>query len=147
VRKIYTLGTGRRTEEDFMEILEAHGIERLIDVRQFPKSRIPHFSRAALEPSLARNGIEYRWLGPELGGFRKGGYEPYTRTPEFSSGIDALEEAASGKPSAVVCAERFPWKCHRRWIARELHRRGWLVVHIIDKDKLWIPGEHAHKAD
>lgn len=144
MRKIYTLGTGRRTEEDFMEILEAHGIECIIDVRQFPESRMPHFSRKALEPSLAKNGIEYRWLGAELGGYRKGGYEAYTLTPEFSMGIDALEEAASGKPSAVICAERFPWKCHRRWIARELHRRGWQVVHIIEKDKLWIPGEHPH---
>jgi uncharacterized protein (DUF488 family) len=144
VKRIYTLGTSRRTEEDFMEILQAFGIECLIDVRHFPKSRLPHFSREVLEDSLAKNGIEYRWLGKELGGFRKGGYESYTQTPEFSRGIDALEEVASGRTSVVVCAERFPWKCHRRWIARELHRRGWLVEHILEKDKVWIPGEHGH---
>lgn len=144
MKRIYTLGTSRRTEEDFIEILQAYSIECLIDVRHFPKSRLPHFSREALEDSLAKNGIEYRWLGKELGGFRKGGYESYTQTPEFSQGIDTLEEAASGRTSVVVCAERFPWKCHRRWIARELHRRGWLVEHILEKDRVWTPGEHGH---
>jgi len=50
-----------------------------------------------------------------------------------------LEDIASKGASVIVCAERFPWKCHRRWIARELHRRGWQVEHIIDKGKVWIP--------
>jgi uncharacterized protein (DUF488 family) len=55
-------------------------------------------------------------------------------------GIGMLESLASEKKSAVVCAERFPWKCHRRWIAKEMSKRGWHVVHIIDKGKLWEPG-------
>jgi uncharacterized protein (DUF488 family) len=43
------------------------------------------------------------------------------------------------KCSVIICAERFPWKCHRRWIARELSKGGWKVIHIIDKGKEWIP--------
>lgn len=70
---IYTLGTNRRTEEDFIEILNAYGIERLIDVRRFPTSKFPHFKKETLERFLKDNGIEYFFLGEELGGYRKGG--------------------------------------------------------------------------
>jgi len=139
-KTIFTLGTGRRRWEDFIEILHAYGVERLADVRSFPRSRLPHFTKENLEKSLANDGVEYFWLGRELGGLRKGGYADYARTEEFTKGIDLLESIASEKPSAVVCAERFPWKCHRKWIARELQRRGWRVEHIIEKDRVWVPG-------
>ena len=78
-------------------------------------------------------------LGKELGGFRKGGYIAYTLTDEFMEGIGKVESLAQVRLSAIICAERFPWKCHRKWISRELHRRGWEVEHIIDKGKVWTP--------
>ncbi len=136
---IYTLGTDRRTEEDFIEILNAYGIESLIDVRRFPTSKLPVFKKKYLENLLRENGIGYYWLGNELGGYRKGGYDAYTETEQFQRGVDMVEEIASEKVSVLVCAEKFPWKCHRRWIARELKKRGWTVVHIIDKGKEWVP--------
>jgi len=136
---IYTLGTSRRSEEDFIEILFAYDIRLVIDVRSFPKSRIPIFKRENLEMLLSREGIEYHFLGAELGGFRKGGYIAYTITEAFINGVDKLESLAQTKTSVIVCAERFPWKCHRKWIARELNKRGWKVEHIIDKGKVWIP--------
>jgi len=138
-RLIYTLGTSRRSEEDFVEILLSFGIEALLDVRRFPRSKIPAYNRDRLDRLMRENGIEYRFLGNELGGFRKGGYQEYTRTEAFRKGIERLERSAAEKVSVIVCAERFPWKCHRRWIARELAARGWRVVHIIDKGKLWEP--------
>jgi len=138
-KKIYTLGTSRRTEEDFMEILLAYDIKTLIDVRSYPKSKIQIFTRENLENLLKKENIAYVFFGKELGGFRKGGYEAYTLTEDFKNGIDKLENIASENNSVIICAEKFPWKCHRRWIARELHKRGWLVEHIIDKGKVWIP--------
>ncbi len=138
--RVYTLGTDRRSEEDFIEILLAYGIESLIDVRSFPKSRIPLFTRENLERILEREGIAYHYLGRELGGFRKGGYVSYIVTDHFARGIAALETIARARTSVIVCAERFPWKCHRKWISRELQKRGWHVEHIIDKGKVWIPG-------
>jgi len=137
--RIYTLGTGRRTEEDFVEILNCYGIGALLDVRRFPRSKTPAYNRDYLEVLTRENGIEYHFLGDELGGFRKGGYQEYTRTDAFRKGIERLEHTARRRPSVVVCAERFPWKCHRRWIARELAARGWRVLHIIDKGKVWEP--------
>jgi len=139
LKKIYTLGTDRRTEEDFVEILLAYNIQALIDVRSFPRSRIPIFTKENLELLLNHEGIDYHFLGRELGGFRKGGYVAYVITDDFSKGVDLLETIALVKASVIICAERLPWKCHRKWIARELHKRGWEVDHIIDKGKLWIP--------
>ena len=182
MKKVYTLGTGRRSEEDFIEILFAYDIKTLVDVRSFPRSKMPVFTRANLENLLKKEGINYIFLGKELGGFRKGGYEAYTQTEDFKKGIDKLESVVlrttmdnedvierSEPPrlslrgqsprqsqieiprharndsteirqnAVIICAERFPWKCHRRWISRELHRRGWQVEHIIDKGKVWTP--------
>jgi uncharacterized protein (DUF488 family) len=139
MKRIYTLGTDRRSEEDFIEILLAYDISALIDVRSFPKSRVLIFTRENLKNLLCREGIAYHFLGKELGGFRKGGYVSYLMTDDFMQGIDLLESIAEKQTSVIICAERFPWKCHRKWISRELHKRGWQVEHIIDKGKVWIP--------
>lgn len=139
MKNIYTLGTGLRSIEDFIEILNAYGIEAVIDVRSFPKSKLEHFSRINLELKLTEEIFEYHFMGKELGGLRKGGYENYTNTKEFKEGINKLEGIAAGKISVVICAEHFPWKCHRKFIARALQKKGWTIEHIIDKGKVWIP--------
>lgn len=86
---------------------------------------------------LLSNGFRYVYLGKKLGGYRRGGFEAYMRTTEFASGIDALEVIGQDAKAAFMCCERFPWKCHRRFIAAELEHRGWQVIHIIDKDQTW----------
>ena len=139
MKRIYTLGTDRRSEEDFIEILLSYGIETLIDIRTSPKSKVPIFDRPSLEALLEREGIAYQFLGKELGGLRKGGYLAYTATDDFLYAVGRVEEIARQALSAIICAERFPWKCHRKWVSRELHRRGWTVEHIIDKGKVWVP--------
>ncbi len=138
-QKIYTLGTNRRSEEDFIEILLFYDIKVLIDVRRFPTSKIPIFKKEYLQDLLRESGMKYIFLGVELGGFRKGGYEAYTATVEFQHGLDRLKDATSSENAVIICAEKFPWKCHRKWIARELHKLGWTVSHIIDKGKVWVP--------
>ena len=138
-KKIYTLGTGIRSMEDFIEILNSYDIGAIIDVRSFPRSKLDHFKKSNLESILKKELFEYHYLGKELGGFRKGGYENYTHTAEFELGVNKLEEIAVKKTAVVICAERFPWKCHRRYIARALRYRGWRVEHIIDKGKVWVP--------
>ncbi len=136
---MYTIGTSLRSSEEFVEMLRAHEIRSLADVRSYPKSKLPHFSAGEFKGLLELQGISYHYLGRELGGLRKGGFPAYTATSAFSEGISSLEDIAREGRTVVACSERFPWKCHRRWIARELHFRGWRVVHIIDKDHIWIP--------
>jgi uncharacterized protein (DUF488 family) len=137
--RIYTLGTGLRSEENVVGILKHFEIEVFLDVRSYPKSRVRIFNRADLEEILQRIGIHYHFLGKELGGFRKKGYEKYALTESFSRGVDNVERIARKNSSVIVCAETLPWKCHRRFIALELQSRGWEMLHIIEKDKFWNP--------
>lgn len=134
---LYTIGTSNQTIKEFIEVLVHYGIGLVIDVRSLPKSRFTQFNREHLERSLSEEGIGYRWIGDILGGFRPGGYTRYMKSDDFKGGIDQLERLARETPSALCCAERSPWECHRRFIARELERRNWSVSHILDKDRLW----------
>jgi len=147
----YTLGTSTRTAEEFLACCRAFAITRIIDVRRFPTSRrFPHFVQAAFAAFLQAAEIAYVHLGETLGGFRTGGYEAYTATDDFRRGLARLEALLLQAPGAVVCSERFPWRCHRRFIARELEARGWAVVHIIDPRRTWVPrapaGAHGKDA-
>ena len=134
---IYTLGTSNRTREEFSGVLRRYAVEMVVDVRSFPTSKFPHFQKEGLSLSLAEAGFGYYYLGKELGGYRKGGYEAYTQTLEYLVGMELLERMASRCRSAVLCAERLPWRCHRRLIGRSLQERGWKVVHIIDENRVW----------
>lgn len=146
-KRIFTLGTSTRSREDFLAVLVAWGIRRVCDVRSFPASRrYPHFSREALSSFLQENGLEYRWMGELLGGYRKGGYRAHMETDAFRRGIEELERAALEAPSAVVCAELLPWKCHRRFIAEALEERGWEVVHVLDARRSWSPKRPGSQA-
>jgi uncharacterized protein (DUF488 family) len=136
---IYTLGTSTRSEQEFVELLKHYHIETAVDVRSFPQSRFEHFNRENLTRMLEGEGFGYVYLGKELGGFRKGGYLAYTKTAPFQEGISNLEEIGREGVTAFFCAERFPWKCHRRFIASSLEERGWKVEHIIEKGRVWRP--------
>ena len=140
---VYTLGTSTRSLEEFIQLLTSHSVGAVIDVRRFPSSRFEHFCREKMEGLLPEAGIEYIYLGQELGGYRRGGYQNFTATSQFQTGIRKLEEIARKLNTAIICAERFPWRCHRRFIAIELEKRGWQVSHIIDERRDWVPGRHS----
>ncbi len=133
---IHTIGTGARSPEAFLTLLEAFGIEVLVDVRRVPRSHDPHFSREGLARLCRSSGIDYRWLGESLGGRREEAYEAWMATPAFLQGIERVEELARTRSSALCCAERLPWRCHRWLIAGMLEERGWRVLHIIDRDSV-----------
>jgi uncharacterized protein (DUF488 family) len=137
MKTIHTIGTSNRTIDEFIEALIHYGIRLVVDVRSFPKSRLKHFARENLEVSLREKAIGYRWIGDSLGGFRAGSYDTHTKSEDFKKCLARLEKLARETPSAMCCAERSPWECHRRFIARELERRDWSVLHILDKDRLW----------
>ncbi len=134
---IYSLGTSNRGIEEFVNLLKSYAIEMVVDVRSFPTSKFQHFKRESLLQSLGGQGFGYHYLGKELGGFRKGGYEAYTQTLEYRVGLELLERMASRCRCAILCAERLPWRCHRRFIGRSLQERDWKVVHILEEEKIW----------
>ena len=135
---VYTVGHSNRTLKKFLRILKAHGIQAVVDVRRFPTSRkVPHFSREALSKALREAGVEYVYLGDLLGGYRSGGYARHMETEAYRQGIKRVLELSRDRKVAVMCAEKFPWRCHRRHIARTLEEMGVPVVHIIDEEKTW----------
>ena len=134
---IFTLGSGNRTLEEFLQLLRTNAIEMVIDVRSFPTSKFPHFKKEALSQSLGENGLGYSFLGKDLGGYRKGGYEAYLQTYDFLQGVELLERVAARCRCTILCAERLPWRCHRRFIGRSLQERGWKIVHIIEEGRVW----------
>ena len=143
---VLTVGHSTRPIEEFLSILKAHGVERLLDVRTVPKSRYnPQFETGALAASLQGAGIEYRHM-PGLGGLRHArkdstntgwrndsfrGYADYMQTPEFERNLEALIESAKEKRTVVMCAEAVPWRCHRSLIADALLARGIIAEHIM----------------
>jgi len=116
-----------------MELLEEHGIQVLADVRSFPTSKIEHFKREEMERWLPERGIEYAWLGKELGGYRRGGYKAHMRTKLFREGIKKLLEIAAQKKTCIMCMEPNPKYCHRRFISTHLERKKVRVMHIVAK--------------
>lgn len=145
--RIASIGHGSRSQQEMTALLKSRGVTCVVDVRRFPASRRhPHFSAAALRSWLSAAGIGYVEMGDTLGGFRSGGYEAWTRTPEFGAGLERLEALAlqawrRGGLVAFMCSERLPWRCHRRFIGQALVRRGWQVMHIIDERRDWCPRE------
>lgn len=131
-----SVGHSNKSLEDFVTLLRNANVEVLADVRRHPRSRWPQFNRAALERALAERGFRYVWLGDALGGFREGGYDEWMRTDDFTKGIDQLEEFARTSRLAFMCSEGEPWKCHRRFVARALSRRGHDVNHLLPNGSL-----------
>jgi hypothetical protein len=141
----YTIGHSTRTPDELLALLGDAGVRLIADVRAFPGSRRhPQFNRSELARWLPRAGIRYVHMaglggrrdpvpgspngGWEERGFR--GYADYMGSPEFRAALADLEAAATQSPSAVMCAERVWWRCHRRLIADALVVRGWQVEHL-----------------
>jgi len=136
-KTIYTIGTSNRTLREFTALLEKFEIEMLVDVRRFPTSKFEHFRKNNLEGSFKKRKMDYIYLGLELGGYRKGGYPEYMKTQAFKDGMTKLKNLAGCKKAAVFCAERLPWRCHRRFIGNYLQENSFRVIHIIEENKVW----------
>ncbi|MGB7061360.1 MAG: DUF488 domain-containing protein [Candidatus Zixiibacteriota bacterium] len=136
---IYTIGTSNRSLKDFISLCREFKLQAVVDVRRFPVSTFDHFKKDNLASHLQKRGVKYFYLGNILGGFREKGYEEHSRTREFIGALERLEEIASGSTTAFMCAEKFPWRCHRNIIASKLRKNEWRVIHILDKEKTWEP--------
>ena len=128
---IWTIGYDNRSRKIFLEMLQEDKIEVLVDVRRFPTSKVEYFKREPMEQWLPEQGIEYVWLGEELGGYRHGGYKAYMRTKLFKDGIKRLSEIAKQKRTCIMCMEPNPKYCHRRFISAYLESKDLKVIHII----------------
>jgi uncharacterized protein (DUF488 family) len=117
---LFTIGHSNHPLERFLDLLRRHGIGAVADVRSRPYSRfVPHFSKERLQRNLVEEGIDYLYLGQELGGRPPRGeapapdYASRIGQPEFREGVARLLEAARRQRVAIVCRERDPLDCHR----------------------------------
>jgi uncharacterized protein (DUF488 family) len=132
---VLTIGHSTRTLDEFIRLLQAHGVSRVVDVRTVPRSRHnPQFNKASLPRALKKAGVRYVHL-PGLGGLRHAkrnslnvgwrnasfrGFADYMQTPEFQQSLDELIQLATEERIALMCAEAVPWRCHRSLIADAL---------------------------
>ena len=131
--RIYTIGHSTRNPEEFLALLNNYKIDIVMDVRRFPQSqKFPQYNQQAPEKYLKKSGIKYFWLGDLLGGYRKGGYEKYTKTAESKQGLTKLVSCAQAGQAAIMCTEALWFRCHRRFIADCLMRKGHKILHILD---------------
>ena len=142
---VLTVGHSTRPLKDFIALLKAHAVTRVIDVRTVPRSRHnAQFNRDTLPAALAAEDIGYEHVAG-LGGFRKAhadssnagwrnasfrGYADYMQTAEFAEHLARLIETAKHERIALVCAEAVPWRCHRSLIADAL------VVHHVCAEEI-----------
>ena len=146
VALVLTVGHSTRPLPDFIDLLTAHTVVRLIDVRTVPGSRHnPQYNIDTLPDALIAEGIAYEHVAG-LGGFRKThpgslntgwrnvsfrGYADYMQAPEFAEHLAELIVAAKRERLALMCAEAVPWRCHRSLIADALVVHGLRVEEII----------------
>ena len=142
---VLTVGHSTRPIEEFVRLLDAHGVKRLVDVRTLPRSRHnPQFNKHSLPRALKHAGIEYTHL-PSLGGLRRPrkdslnlgwrnagfrGFADHMQTLEFKQALEDLIAMAEKQRVAIMCAEALPWRCHRSLISDALLARGVRVEEI-----------------
>ena len=145
----FTIGHSTRRLEDLIELLRAHSVATLIDVRTMPRSRHnPQFNADSLAAALEEAGIGYEHA-PDLGGFRRPkvdspnsawrntsfrGYADYMQTDQFAAALQALVGMSHQGRLAIMCAEALLWRCHRSLVADALNIRGIPVVEILSEE-------------
>jgi uncharacterized protein (DUF488 family) len=145
---VLTIGHSTHTWKVFLDLLRAHRVKRVIDVRSIPRSRRnPQFNQKTLRTKLRAARIGYVHLR-KLGGLRHArrdslnigwrntsfrGFADYMQTSEFDAGLQRLIKLAGQKRSALMCAEAVPWRCHRSLIADALTVRGIRVEDIMSR--------------
>jgi uncharacterized protein (DUF488 family) len=147
---VLTIGHSTRSLEEFVELLRAHGVKHVADVRTIPRSRHnPQFNRDTLPEALRLAGIHYTHM-EQLGGLRHvhpdspnagwhnasfRGFADYMQTSQFEAGLEQLIQIAAHEQTAIMCAESVPWRCHRSLIADALTVRGIAVAHIMSANR------------
>ena len=132
---VWTLGHSTHDWHSFEMLLAAADIGAVADLRSWPSSRLPHFSRPALKARLSASGVAYIYLGLELGGRLRNGvpadYEAMAEQTLFREGLSEVQSIASRTRLTLMCSEHEPLTCHRcLLVGRRLVGRGVEVAHI-----------------
>ena len=142
ISTVYTIGHSNQPGAEFLGLLKAQDIELVVDARSRPRSRFsPQFNRKAIQNQLEAQGIQYKYMGDELGGhpsqdnlYNARGrvvYERVATLPDFRRGIKKIVELSDQHTLALMCTEEDPMKCHRHpLLALALVERSVRVLHM-----------------
>lgn len=144
-RTLWTVGHSTHPWEAFTGMLQAAGIEAVVDVRRLAGSRRhPQFDSDAMAEALPRAGMRYVPMR-DLGGRRRPlpdtrntawrhpafrGYADYMETRAYREARRRLAELAGAARTTVMCAEAVWWQCHRSLISDDFKADGWTVLHL-----------------
>ena len=145
-RVLYTIGHSVHSLERFVELLRAHGVSAIGDVRSPYSRRSPHFNREALRTELERQGIAYVFLGDALGGraadpdcydHGRVDYQRVAATPAFRQGLERLAKGVEKFTVALLCAEKDPLSCHRTiLVCRNMRTSDLSIRHILSDGRV-----------
>jgi uncharacterized protein (DUF488 family) len=115
---VYTIGHGRHSFADFLNLVQKYEIKFLCDVRNYARSRWAQFNEASLSENLRENGIGYEHL-PECGG------KKIALPEDLNRGIERILEISAEVKTAIMCSESQPLTNHKTPKAN-CHRVGLL---------------------
>jgi len=139
---LLTIGHSDHELAEFVPLLAEHGVNVVADVRSQPYSRFHgQFNRETLAESLKRAGIQYVFLGRELGARRteresyqdnQARYDLICRLPAFRDGLERLQRGLASYRICLLCAEKDPITCHRTvLVCRHLRSEPIEIRHIL----------------
>lgn len=140
---LFTIGHSTHDLDHFLDLLKKHQIQAIADVRSFPSSsRSPHFSQSSLKSALKNAGINYVFLGQELGARRdepscyegnRADYNLISESPLFKKGMKRLEKGVGSMRIALMSSKQEPLDCHRA-ILLARHAKLFATVQHIHAD-------------
>lgn len=144
---LFTIGYSPHSLESFLETIQKHRINAVVDVRSMPFSRFkPEFNRDTLSDFLKTKDIKYVFLGNECGArfddpncYKNGkaNYKLISKHQKFQKGLKRIKKGLKEYSITLMCAEKDPIKCHRMiLICRNLKNINVNINHIIDTDNL-----------
>ena len=144
---VFTIGHSNHSLECFIELLQAHEVNEVVDVRSAPySSYTPHFNHDFLKDALEKERIDYLFMGNELGGrpadrscYDTGRvvYDKVAETDWFNDRLNQVIRNADEWRIALMCSEKELLECHRTLlVAHNLAQRSIEVQHILVEGKL-----------
>lgn len=140
VKNIYTIGYSTFEIDEFVATLKLYHITALSDVRSSPYSKFkPDYNREPLAKKLKENGIQYVFLGDNLGAksedrsmYKNGivDFELISKSDNFKKGVKRLIDGSEKYTIALMCAEKDPLECHRSILISKNISSIFNVLHI-----------------
>jgi uncharacterized protein (DUF488 family) len=140
---IFTIGHSTHSLDVLIELLKKCAVTAVADVRSHPYSRYnPQFNRETFKANLKAYGLDYVFLGVELGArsedpacYREGQvqFELVARTSLFKEGLARVHNGMKAHRICLLCAEKDPLFCHRTiLVCRHLRAPDIQINHILE---------------